>query len=64
MFLPLLGVALVLSSESYFDLTKASISETTIALLNDLGIVLGISLIVLLGVFLLLMNKEVSSTGT
>ena len=59
MFLPSLGLAFLLAS----DLAKGSLSESTLALLSSLVMILGGSLVTLFGAFLLLMNKEVSSTG-
>ncbi|GMH91809.1 hypothetical protein TrST_g2648 [Triparma strigata] len=58
MFLPLLGLTVVLAS----DLVKDNLSESTVELLTSLVTVLGGSLTVLLGAFLLLMNKEYRHT--
>ena len=55
MFLPLLGLALLLA----LDLAKEHLSESTLALLKSLVKILGGSLTILLGAFLLLMNNEV-----
>ena len=55
MFLPLLGLIFFLA----LDLAKGNLSEGTLAFLTSLVMVLGASLIILLGTFLLLMNKEV-----
>ena len=55
MFLPLLGLALVLG----MDLATDNLSEGTLAYLTNLVIVLGGSLIILFAAFLLLMNREV-----
>ena len=55
MFLPLLALTFLLAS----DLAKGYLSEGTLAHLTNLVIVLGGSLIILFGAFLLLMNKEV-----
>ena len=55
MFLPLLGLAFLLG----MDLVAGNLSKGTLALLTSLVTVVGGSLIVLLGAFLLLMNKEV-----
>ena len=55
MFLPLLGLTVVLAS----DLAKGNLSEGTFAILKSLVTVLGTSLILLFGSFLSLMNKEV-----
>ena len=54
-FLPLLWLTVVLA----LDLAEGYLSEDTVGRLTSLAIVLGISLIILLGAFLLLMNKEV-----
>ena len=59
MFLPLLWLTVVLA----LDLAKGNLSESTLALLTSLVTVSGGSLIVLLGAFLLLMNKEVRTRG-
>ena len=59
MFLPLLALPFLLAS----DLAKGNLSEGTLEMLRSLVTVLGGSLIILLGVFLLLMNKEVRPTG-
>ena len=55
MFLPLLGLIFVLA----LDLAKGNLSESTLKLLTSMTIYLGVSLILLLIAFLLLMNKEV-----
>ena len=55
MFLPLLALVFVLA----LDLAKGIISEGTLQLLKSLVMILGGSLLVLFGAFLLLMNKEV-----
>ena len=55
MFLPLLGLTALL----IFDVAEGILSKGTVARLTSLVIILGGSLIVLLGAFLLLMNKEV-----
>lgn len=55
MFLPLLGLTMLLALE----LAKGYFLEITLVVLNSVVIVLGISLIILLGVFMLLINKEV-----
>ena len=60
MFLPLLGLVSLLT----LDLVTENLSEGTLALLTSLVTVLGGSLIVLLGAFLLLMNKEVRKSRT
>ena len=59
MFLPLLGLALLLA----MDLAKGYFSENTLAILKSLVMLSGGSLIVLFGAFLLLMNKEVRPKG-
>jgi hypothetical protein len=56
MFLPLLALTLLLA----LDLVEGNLSESTLELLNSMTLYLGASLIFLLGVFLLLMNREVS----
>ena len=56
MFLPLLALAFVLA----LDLAKGDLSEGTLALLRSLVIILGSSLVILLGAFLFPMNNEVS----
>ncbi|GMH76585.1 hypothetical protein TrLO_g11870 [Triparma laevis f. longispina] len=58
MFLPSLGLAFLLAS----DLAKGSLSESTLALLSSLVMILGGSLVTLFGAFLLLMNKEYRHT--
>ena len=55
MFLPLLALTFVLA----LDLATGNLSEKSLELLKSMATVLGISLIILLGVFLLLMNKQV-----
>ena len=55
MFLPLLALTVVLA----LDLANENLSEDTLALLKNVMTVLGVSLILLLGSFLFLMNKEV-----
>ena len=55
MFLPLLGLIFVLA----LDLAKVNLSESALKLLTSMTIYLGVSLILLLIAFLLLMNKEV-----
>ena len=55
MFLPLLALVFVLA----LDLAKGILSEGTLQLLKSLVMILGGSLIILFGAFLLLMNKEV-----
>ena len=55
MFLPLLGLAFLMG----MDLASGYLSEGTLALMKSMTLYLGASLIILLGVFLLLMNKEV-----
>ena len=55
MFLPLLGLSLLLA----FDLAEGSLSENTLAFLTSMVMALGTSLVILLGAFLLLMNNEV-----
>ena len=55
MFLPLLALTFVLA----LDLAKGNLTESTLELLKSSTMILGISLIILLGAFLLLMNKEV-----
>ena len=55
MFLPLLGLISLMA----MDLAKENLSENVVGPLTSLVIVLGVSLIVLLGLFLLLMNREV-----
>ena len=55
MFLPLLGLTFLLG----MDLATGNLSKSTLKILTSMVIVLGISLITLLGAFLLLMNKEV-----
>ena len=55
MFLPILGLTLLLA----FDLVKGNLSENTLERVKSLVIVSGVSLIVLFGAFLSLMNKEV-----
>ena len=55
MFLPLLGLIFLLA----LDLAKGNLSEGTLALLTNLAMILGASLVILVGTFLLLMNKEV-----
>ncbi|GMI09867.1 hypothetical protein TrVE_jg7423, partial [Triparma verrucosa] len=58
MFLPLLGLTFLLA----LDLAKENLSEGTVAFLRSLVMILGGSLIFLLGAFLLLMNKEYRHT--
>ena len=58
MFLPLFGLTVVLSS----DLAKGNLSEGTLAFLKSSAMILGGSLITLLGTFLLLMNNEYRHT--
>ena len=55
MFLPLLGLTFVLA----LDMAKGNLSESTLELLTSLVKILGGSLTILLGAFLLLMNNEV-----
>ena len=59
MFQPLFGLTLLLT----LNLAKGSFSEQNLELLMSLTIGLGISLMLLFGTFLLLMNKEVSGLG-
>ena len=58
MFLPLLGLTVTLSS----DLAKGNLSESTLAFLKSSAMILGGSLITLLGTFLLLMKNEYRHT--
>ncbi|GMI03040.1 hypothetical protein TrVE_jg3400 [Triparma verrucosa] len=65
LFLPLIGLAFLLG----LDFTKEILSESTLALLTSVTILLGTGLITLFGTFLLLMNKEyrhtfIAATGT
>ena len=55
MFLPLLGLSFVLA----LDIAKGNLSESILELLTSLVKILGGSLTILLGAFLLLMNNEV-----
>ena len=55
MFLPLLALTFVLA----LDLAKGNLSVGTLEILTSLVMILGGSLIILFGAFLLLMNKEV-----
>ena len=52
---PLLGLIILLA----LDLPQGNISESTVELLKSVTIVLGFSFILLLGLFLLLMDKKV-----
>ena len=56
LFLPLLGLTLLLA---FSDLTKGGLKKSTLDLLTSLATVLGISLIVLVGLFFALIEKEV-----
>jgi len=58
MCLPVLWLTILLA----LDLANENLSEGTLKLLTSLGICLGISLIVLLGAFYLLINKEYRHT--
>jgi hypothetical protein len=60
MFLPLLGLTILLA----LDMAKGDLSESTLKFFTSLVMILGGSLIILFGAFLLLMNKEVRPTGT
>ena len=55
MFLPLLGLTILLA----LDMAKGDLSESALKLFTTLVMILGGSLIILFGAFLLLMNKEV-----
>ena len=58
MFLPLIGLTFLLVS----DLAKGNLSESTLVHLTSLAMILGASLITLLGVFFALINKEYRHT--
>ena len=56
MFLPLLGLTFLLG----MVLVAENLSESTSKLFTSMGMILGGSLLILVGGFLLLLNKEVS----
>ena len=60
MFLPLLGLVSLLA----LDLATENLSVSILELLTSMALYLGASLIILLGAFLSLMNKEVRKSRT